>query len=253
MIKIIPAIDIIGGECVRLSQGDYGRKTIYPRTPVEMARLYAGAGIRRLHLVDLDGAKTGKPRNLQTLRDIAAENLLEIEWGGGIKSREALDEIFLAGADYAIIGSLAVKHPELMEQWLKEFGGERIILGADLRDGKVSVNGWLEDSPLSIHDLISRFLPFGLREVICTDISKDGMLQGPSTSLYLDLMERYPEITFTVSGGISSMADIKELDRLGLPRAIVGKAIYESRITLEEIKEIADSLITAGDALPHIT
>lgn len=240
MIEIIPAIDIIGGKCVRLSQGDYARKTTYSSTPVEMARLYAGAGIRRLHLVDLDGAKAGKPCNLETLRRIAAENLLKIEWGGGIKSREALDELFLAGADYAIIGSLAVKRPELMEQWLKEFGGERIILGADLRDGKVSVSGWLEDSPLSIHDLIRRFLPFGLKEVICTDISRDGMLQGPSTSLYLDLMKKYPEITFTVSGGISSIEDIRELDRLGLPRVIVGKAIYESRISLEEIKEMAD-------------
>lgn len=236
MIEIIPAIDIIGGECVRLSQGDYDRKTSYSVSPLEMARRYAEAGVRRLHLVDLDGAKAGAPMNLPVLHDIAKEGLLKIEWGGGIKSREALEAIFEAGADYAIIGSLAVKSPELMEQWLEEFGGERIILGADLRNGKVSVNGWLEDSELSIENLIDRFRPFGLREVICTDISKDGMLAGPATRLYLDLQKKYPDIIFTVSGGISSMQDIRDLDESALPRVIVGKAIYEGRITLEEIK-----------------
>ena len=141
MIEIIPAIDIIDGKCVRLSQGDYGQKTVYSTTPLEMARLYAEHGVKRLHLVDLDGAKASHPCNLTSLREIASEQLLAIEWGGGIKSREHLDEVFKAGADYAIIGSLAVKQPELMEEWLKEFGGEKIILGADLRDGKVSVNG----------------------------------------------------------------------------------------------------------------
>ncbi|MBD5328937.1 MAG: 1-(5-phosphoribosyl)-5-[(5-phosphoribosylamino)methylideneamino]imidazole-4-carboxamide isomerase [Bacteroides sp.] len=239
MIQIIPAIDIIGGECVRLSQGDYDRKTVYAASPIEMARLYAGAGVKRLHLVDLDGAKAGAPCNLPVLRDIAAENLLRIEWGGGIKSREGLEAVLNAGADYAIIGSLAVKKPELMEEWLREFGGDRIILGADVRNGKVSVNGWLEDSPLSIENLIDRFLPFGLKEVIVTDISKDGMLSGPSTQLYLDLMKHYPDIIFTVSGGISSMKDIENLNEQGLPRVIVGKAIYEGRISMEEIKNLS--------------
>ncbi|MDE6682494.1 MAG: 1-(5-phosphoribosyl)-5-[(5-phosphoribosylamino)methylideneamino]imidazole-4-carboxamide isomerase, partial [Muribaculaceae bacterium] len=166
MIEIIPAIDIINGECVRLSQGDYSRKTTYPATPLEMARLYADAGVKRLHLVDLDGAKAGEPRNLQVLRQISESNLLQIEWGGGIKDRAGLEAVLEAGADYAIIGSLAVKNPEVMEKWLQEFGGERIILGADLRNGKVSVNGWLEDSPLSANELIERFIPFGLKEVI---------------------------------------------------------------------------------------
>lgn len=201
MIEIIPAIDIINGECVRLSQGDYSRKTIYASSPLDMARVYADAGIRRLHLVDLDGAKAGYPLNLDILRKIAAENIIKIEWGGGIKDRRGLEAVLDAGADYAIIGSLAVKNPELMEEWLQEFGGNRIILGADIRNGKVSVNGWLEDSPLSVSDLIDRFLPFGLKEVICTDISKDGMLEGPSVQLYLDLAKKYPDITFTVSGG----------------------------------------------------
>lgn len=248
MIEIIPAIDIIKGECVRLSQGDYSRKTIYPSTPLEMARLYADAGLKRLHLVDLDGAKDGEPRNLATLREISGANILKIEWGGGIKDRAGLEAVLDAGADYAIIGSLAVKNPDLMERWLQEFGGERIILGADIRNGKVAVNGWLEDSPLTINELIDRFIPFGLKEVICTDISKDGMLQGPSVQLYLDLAERYPDMTFTVSGGISSMADIRNLDELGLPRVIVGKAIYENRISLEEIK---DFIAGQADLFPN--
>lgn len=235
MIQIIPAIDIINGECVRLSQGDYGRKTVYTASPLEMARTYAAHGIKRIHLVDLDGAKSGKPCNLPTLREIASLGALDIEWGGGIKNRRHLEEVLKAEAGHAIIGSLAVKQPELMEEWLKEFGGERIVLGADLRDGKVSVSGWLEDSDLTIDDLLERFIPFGLKEAIVTDISKDGMLQGPSTQLYLDLKRRYPEVTFTVSGGISSIDDIKELDRLGLPRVIVGKAIYEGKISLEEL------------------
>ena len=236
MIEIIPAIDIIDGKCVRLSQGDYQQKTVYSATPLEMARLYAEAGVKRLHLVDLDGAKASHPCNLASLREIASEKLLEIEWGGGIKSCEHLDEVFKAGADYAIIGSLAVKQPELMETWLKEFGGEKIILGADLRDGKVSVSGWLEDSELTIDGIINRFLPFGLKEVIVTDISKDGMLAGPNIELYTGLKSRFPQITFTVSGGISGIEDIRTLDTLGLPRVIVGKAIYEDRISLPDLK-----------------
>lgn len=240
MIEILPAIDIINGECVRLSQGDYSRKTTYAATPVEMARLYAGAGIKRLHLVDLDGAKTGQPCNLHVLRDIAAEGLLKIEWGGGVKSREGLEAAFEAGADFVIIGSLAVRNPKLMEEWLNEFGGNRIILGADVRAGKVSVNGWQEDSSLSIEELIERFIPYGLKEVICTDISRDGMLQGPSDTLYTNLAAAYPQLTFTVSGGISSMEDIRRLDRLGLPRVIVGKAIYENQISLDEIRNFSN-------------
>ena len=236
MIEIIPAIDIINGQCVRLSQGDYDKQTTYASTPVEMARLYADAGVRRIHLVDLDGAKAGHPCNLPTLREIATLGSLDIEWGGGIKSREDLEQVLAAGAGHAIIGSLAVKEPQLMEEWLTEFGGDKIILGADLRNGKVAVSGWLEDSSLSIESLLDRFIPFGLKEAIVTDISKDGMLQGPSTPLYTDLAQRYPGITFTVSGGISSMADIDSLNALGLPRVIVGKAIYENRISLSDLK-----------------
>lgn len=236
MIEIIPAIDIIDGKCVRLSQGDYQQKTVYDVSPVEMARMYADTGVRRLHLVDLDGAKASRPCNLDALREIAALNLLDIEWGGGIKSPEHLEAVFEAGAGHAIIGSLAVKNPELMEKWLEEYGGDKIILGADLRDGKVSVSGWLEDSEMTIDDIINRFLPHGLKEVIVTDISKDGMLKGPNTDLYVDLARRFPDLIFTVSGGISSMEDIDLLDNQGLPRVIVGKAIYENRIPLSLIK-----------------
>ncbi len=241
MIEIIPAIDIIDGKCVRLSQGDYDRKTVYTSTPEEMAALYADCGVRRIHLVDLDGAKAGHPCNLESLRKIAGVPGLDIEWGGGIKTREDLDAVFEAGADHAIIGSVAVKRPDLMEAWLKEFGGEKIILGADIRQGKVSVSGWLEDSELGIDEIIKRFLPFGLKEVIVTDISKDGMLQGPDGALYTGLSERFPSITFTVSGGISSADDIRRLDALGLPRVIVGKAIYEGRISPEELKQLTKS------------
>ena len=236
-MEIIPAIDIIDGKCVRLTQGDYARQTTYAATPVDMAKIYADAGVRRLHLVDLDGAKAGEPCNLPVLEAIASLGLLDIEWGGGIKSPEGLEAVLNAGAAHAIIGSLAVRQPELMESWLKEYGGERIILGADLRDGKVSVNGWFEDSDLSIDSILSRFLPAGLSEAIVTDISRDGMLQGPSTPLYKELAERYPAVTFTVSGGISSMEDILDLDKAGLPRVIVGKAIYENRITINQIKD----------------
>ena len=236
MIEIIPAIDIIGGKCVRLSQGDYARQKQYDVQPLEMVRSLEEIGIRRLHLVDLDGAKASVPRNLSVLEEIAANTFLSVEWGGGIKSQEALQAVFDAGASYAICGSIAVKKPELFADWLGTFGAEQIILGADTRNGFVSVNGWQEDSPLSIDELIDSFLPSGLSQVICTDIERDGMLQGPSFELYQRLAEKYPTVTFTVSGGIGSLDDIRRLDAAGLPRVIVGKAIYEGRISLKELK-----------------
>lgn len=235
MIELIPAIDIIGGRCVRLSQGDYARQRTYDALPAEMAAAYAAAGIKRLHLVDLDGAKAARPLNLDTLKALAAQPL-DIEWGGGIKSTEALEAVLAAGARYAIIGSVAAQKPEFMEQWLTRFGGGTIILGADVRDGKVAVNGWQEDTATTLDELIDRFIPFGLTQVICTDISKDGMLQGPNTALYTRLQQKYPAIDITVSGGIGSMDDIRTLDALGLRKVIIGKAIYENRITLNELK-----------------
>lgn len=232
---ILPAIDIIGGRCVRLSQGDYNQQTQYEATPVDMVKQYVAHGFKRIHVVDLDGAKTSCPQNLDTLSELAAVPGAEIEWGGGIKSVEALGEVLDAGAKYAVVGSVAAKQPELFEQWLKMFGPERIVLGADVREGRVAVNGWQEEMDVTIDDLVDRFLKYGLSQVICTDISRDGMLQGPATELYVRLQKKYPEVDFTVSGGISSMADIHALKAAHLRRMIVGKAIYEGRITLDEL------------------
>lgn len=232
---ILPAIDIIGGRCVRLSQGDYNQQTQYEATPVDMVKQYVAHGFKRIHVVDLDGAKASSPQNLDTLSELAAVPGAEIEWGGGIKSVEALGEVLDAGAKYAVVGSVAAKQPELFEQWLKMFGPERIVLGADVREGRVAVNGWQEDMDVTIDDLVDRFLKYGLSQVICTEISRDGMLQGPATELYVRLQKKYPKVDFTVSGGISSMADIHALKAAHLRRVIVGKAIYEGRITLDEL------------------
>lgn len=237
MVEIIPAIDIIEGRCVRLSQGDYDQRKVYDASPIDMAKRYADCGVKRIHVVDLDGAKSSSPKNLKTLERMAVGAAVEIEWGGGLKSEEALRAIFDYGATYAIVGSVAAQRRELFAEWLQMFGGERMILGADVRNGKVSVNGWLEDLALSIEELIDGFLPYGLNQVICTDINKDGMLKGPSFELYTDLQSRYEQVDFTVSGGIASMADIERAEELHLRRVIVGKAIYENRITLKEIEQ----------------
>ena len=236
MVEIIPAIDIIEGRCVRLLQGDYAQRKVYDASPVDMAKRYADCGVNRIHVVDLDGAKSSSPKNLKTLERMAVGASVEIEWGGGLKSEEALRSIFDYGATYAIAGSVAAQRRELFAEWLQIFGGERMILGADVRNGKVSVNGWLEDLALSIEELIDGFLPYGLNQVICTDITKDGMLQGPSFGLYTDLQSRYEQVDFTVSGGIASMADIERAEELNLRKVIVGKAIYENRITLKDIE-----------------
>lgn len=234
MIQIIPAIDIIEGRCVRLAKGDYDRQKVYDAQPLDMAKAYEQAGVERLHLVDLDGAKAGGPQNLATLEQIASHTSLEIEFGGGIKSSDALQAVFDCGATYAIAGSIAARQPEIFQEWLLAYGPEKMILGADLRDGKISVSGWLEDMDLTIEDMIARFP--AVTQIICTDIAKDGMLQGPSFDLYTDLQGRYPAIDFTVSGGISSMGDIERLSEAGLRKVIVGKAIYENRITLKDIE-----------------
>ena len=235
-IEIIPAIDIIEGRCVRLTQGDYAQKSVYDASPVDMAKRFADCGVKRIHVVDLDGAKSSSPQNLKALEKIAYGANVEIEWGGGIKSEEALRSLFDYGATYAIVGSVAAQKRELFAEWLQLFGGEKIVLGADLRNGKVSVNGWLEDMELTIEELIDGFLPHGLSQVICTDISRDGMLAGPSFDLYTRLQKSYDGVDFTVSGGISSMHDIEQCHNLGLRKVIVGKAIYENRITLKDIE-----------------
>lgn len=234
MIQIIPAIDLIDGRCVRLTKGDYGLKKVYDGSPLDVARQFADAGVSRIHLVDLDGAKAGAPRNLQVLEGIAAAVSCELEWGGGIGTSESLQSVLGAGATHAIVGSVAALKPALFEEWLSLYGG-RVILGADVRGGRIAVKGWLEEAPYTIEDLVERFLPQGLRECIVTDISRDGMLSGPSTELYARLQSAYPSLSFTVSGGISSMEDVRALDAMGLGKVIVGKAFYEGRITLSDI------------------
>ena len=235
-IEIIPATDIIGGACVRLAQGDYGRRTTYYRDPLEAAQRFEEAGIRRLHMVDLDGAKASEPRNLAVLERVATKTTLEVQYGGGIKSRGALRSVFGAGASRAICGSIAVREPESFAAWPAEFGGGKLILGADIRDGAVAVQGWTERSEMTAQELIARFAPQGLAQVICTDIARDGMLCGTSAEFYAGLQGQFPGVEITVSGGIASMADIEALDGAGLRSVIVGKALYEGRITLEELK-----------------
>ena len=236
MIEIIPAIDIIEGRCVRLERGDYGKMKQYDANPVDQALMFRDAGVRRLHLVDLDGARSSAPANLRTLEEVASASGLDIEWGGGIKSRESLRSSFDAGASRAICGSVAVKCPDMFRSWLEEFTPSRIILGADARNGKVAVQGWLEESDLNVAGLVEMFLAAGLSQVVCTDISRDGMLQGPSYEMYSELQAAYPAVDFTVSGGISSMDDIEKLDSLALKYVIVGKAFYEGRISIKDIE-----------------
>ena len=234
MIEMIPATDLIGGRCVRLPQGDYTSRKTYYRDPLEAALRFEEAGARRLHMVDLDGAKAAEPQNLAVLERIAAKTSLEVQYGGGIKSRAALRSVFDAGARRAVCGSVAVREPELFARWIAEFGPERLILGADVRDGVVAIQGWTERSERTAPELIETFLPAGLRQVVCTDISRDGMLCGPAVALYADLQRRFPQVEITVSGGVSSPDDIARLEREGLRSVIVGKALYEGRITLEK-------------------
>lgn len=237
MIEIIPAIDLIDGRCVRLTQGDYSQTKVYDAEPLEMAKRYADCGIRRLHVVDLDGAKAKEPCNLRVLEKLANATSLDIEWGGGIKSSDALRMAVDAGAARVICGSVAVDNRALFAEWLLQFGHRRVILGADVRNGKVATHGWLKDCGVGVNELVEEFLPAGLSQLICTDISKDGMLQGPNFALYTNLQSRFPTVDVTLSGGISSMEDIQQADRLGIRAAIVGKAIYEGRITLKNLEQ----------------
>ncbi len=233
--KIIPAIDIIDGECVRLSMGDYAMKKVYGKDPAEMAKMFMETGFDRLHVVDLQGAKAETPVNLETLRKVASATSAAIQFGGGVKSEAAAEAAFRCGATKIICGSIAVENPDLLKNLLRNYGGERVILGADIRDGMISVKGWLEQSKLKINELISKFSVFGLKEVICTDISKDGMLQGPSFEIYRELKNEFPEIGIIASGGVSSLEDIVKLYETGVDGVIAGKAFYENKISYSEL------------------
>lgn len=237
--EIIPAIDIIDGKCVRLSQGDYNAKTVYDASPVDMVKRFVDHGFTRIHAVDLDGAKAGRPCNLSVLEKMAsASGDARIEWGGGIKTDDNMRDCVNAGCAFAVIGSVAAKQPELFDRWLERYGNEMMVLGADLRDGKVAVSGWLGDTDITIDGIVERFLPLGLTQAIVTDISRDGMLQGPSFDLYTEIQAKYPDVDFTVSGGISSFADVEKCAELGLRSVIVGKALYEGHVSLKELERI---------------
>lgn len=234
MIEIIPAIDIIEGKCVRLTKGDYDRQVIYRKSPIEMAKYFEDLGIKRLHVVDLDGAKNKAPKNIQSLEKICNATNLQVEFGGGLKNEQALKDIFNAGAKWGIIGSIAALEPDTFIEWLKIYP-DRLILGADVNGGKIAVNGWMDKSELSIDELIHKFTPWGLKEIICTEISKDGMLEGPDFDLYIRLQKEFPNQKIIVSGGVSSHADILKLEESGLQAVIIGKAIYENKIDLETL------------------
>ncbi|MBR0502605.1 MAG: 1-(5-phosphoribosyl)-5-[Paludibacteraceae bacterium] len=235
MIEIIPAIDIIEGKCVRLSQGDYAQKKVYNENPLEVAKEFESAGIRRLHLVDLDGAKAKHIVNYKVLESIATHTDLTIDFGGGLKSDEDLRIAFESGAKMVTGGSIAVKEPDTFLSWLDKFGAERIILGADVKEEKIAVGGWIESTTLDLLPFVKDFVERGIDKVICTDISKDGMLKGPSIDLYKRMLAEIPSLYLIASGGVSSMKDIEELNEAKVPAVITGKAIYEGRIKMEEI------------------
>ena len=237
-MTIIPAIDIINGKCVRLTKGDFAQQKIYNDNPVDVAKSFADAGLKRLHIVDLDGAKAGKIINIAVLEAIAKATNMIIDFGGGVKNITDVSNVFNAGAAMVTIGSLAVKHPELLEEWLMEFGTDKFLIGADVLDGKIKIGGWLEDSGLEIFDFIGKMIGLGATNIFCTDISKDGAMKGPSIQLYKTIIEQHPEIKLISSGGVSNMQDVIELKAIGCSGAIIGKAIYEGTITLQQLSRI---------------
>ena len=237
MIELIPAIDIIDGKCVRLSQGDYNQVKEYSASPADVAKEMEDHGITRLHVVDLDGAKSKHVVNWRTLEQIANATQLVIDFGGGVKTDDDLRIVFDCGAQMVTGGSIAVKEPDTFKRWLLKYGPEKIILGADVKDGKVAVSGWLEGSDNELMTFLEHHTKQGVQKVICTEISKDGMLQGPAVSLYKDIRAQYPDLDLIASGGVSSMADIEALAEAKVPGVIFGKALYEGRITFTEIEK----------------
>ena len=237
MIELIPAIDIIDGKCVRLTKGDYATSKVYNEDPVEVALEIESYGLGRLHVVDLDGAKSKHVVNHRVLHRIASRTSLKIDFGGGIKSDEDLVIAFENGAQMVTVGSVASQQPELFLKWLEAYGGEKMILGADTRDGFISVNGWQEESRQELLPYLGEYIGHGVRNVLCTDIYKDGMLQGPSVELYRQIMATYPTLHLIASGGVSSLDDIRELDEAGIPAVVFGKALYEGRFTLKQLSD----------------
>ena len=234
-IELIPAIDIINGKCVRLTKGDYSQKTVYRDSPTDVAKEFEDLGFRRLHVVDLDGAKSKHIVNIAALRGITENTKLTVDFGGGIKTDDDLQQAFEAGASMVTVGSVAVTYPELFAEWLGKYGADRIILGADVRNGNISINGWKEDSDKALLPFLAQYVDMGVKNVLCTEISKDGTLSGPALELYSELMKAYPTLHLIASGGVSSLDDIQALNDAGTPAVVFGKAIYEGKINMKEL------------------
>jgi phosphoribosylformimino-5-aminoimidazole carboxamide ribotide isomerase len=237
-MQIIPAIDIIDGKCVRLTQGDYSQKKIYNEHPLEVAKEFEDAGLQRLHLVDLDGAKAGAVKNWKVVETIAAKTSLIVDFGGGIKTSKDVQIVFESGAALATVGSIAVKDEAEFVKWLQAFGPAKFILGADVKNEKIAVAGWQETTDIWIYDFIEKYIQHGVQQIFCTDVSKDGKLEGPATELYKSIVTKFPALHFIASGGVSSMSDVDELQRAGCRGVIIGKAIYENKVSLEDLTKI---------------
>lgn len=235
MIELIPAIDLIDGKCVRLTKGEYDSKKIYNEDPVSQAMEFERLGFKRLHMVDLDGAKSKHIVNDAVLRAVTEATSLIVDFGGGIKTEEDIEKAFSAGASMVTLGSVAVTNPTLCEEWIKKYGADRIILGADVRNGKISINGWKEDSAEDLVPFLEKYVKLGIKNVLCTEISKDGTLAGPAVDLYVHIMQNYPHLHLIASGGVSSNDDIRQLDTKGIPAVVFGKAYYEGKIKVEEL------------------
>lgn len=235
-MQIIPAIDLIDGKCVRLTQGDYTQKKIYNENPLEVAKMFEDAGLQRLHLVDLDGAKVGKVINWKVLENIASNTNLQIDFGGGVKQKNDVVAILNSGAYMVTIGSIAVKNEELFTEWIEEFGADKFFLGADVKQEKIAIAGWTETTDTDIYSFIQKYVEKNVKNIFCTDVSKDGLLQGPSVELYRNILDKFPDILLVASGGVAVKEDLQQLKSIGCSGAIVGKAIYEYKISLADFK-----------------
>jgi phosphoribosylformimino-5-aminoimidazole carboxamide ribotide isomerase len=235
MIEIIPAIDLMDGRCVRLTHGNFERSTVYSDKPLEAAKRFEAAGIRRLHVVDLDGAKSGSPKNLAVLANVAENTDLEIDFGGGVRSETDLENVFGAGAAMANIGSIAMTDPEMFLDWVERYGSDRILLGADAKEGNIAVDGWQTETQIEIMDVLTRYTHEGVRNIFVTDIASDGAMTGPATELYERIVSALPDLRLIASGGVRTMRDVDELERIGCAGVIIGKAIYEGHITTEDL------------------
>jgi phosphoribosylformimino-5-aminoimidazole carboxamide ribotide isomerase len=237
-MQIIPAIDIIDGKCVRLEQGNYDKITLYHKEPLEVAKKFEDAGLNRLHLVDLDGAKAGSVKNWKVLETIAGKTSLIIDFGGGIKNEKDVQIVFNSGAALVTVGSIAVKNEEEFVKWLFKFGADKFLLSADVKNEKIAVSGWQETTEIWIYDFIQKYIDHGVKQIFCTDVSKDGKLEGPAIDLYKTIVSKFPELHFIASGGVSSTNDLEKLREIGCKGTIVGKAIYEGRISLADLQKI---------------